>query len=142
MTITPATPANFSAAIEQLKTNNLPIEDISETTDLFVLMDDNKVSGTIAIEYSGTEGLLRSLSVSEEQRNNGLGIQLVNYIENYALQNGVQNLYLLTTTAEIFFERRAYEVVERNEVPLFIQNTSEFNSVCPTSAIIMKKRLL
>ena len=142
MPITHVTPVNFPAAVEQLKKNNLPIEDISETTDLFVLMDDNKVSGTIAIEYSGAEGLLRSLSMSEEQRNNGLGIQLVNYIENYALENGVQNLYLLTTTAEKFFEKRAYEVIERNKVPLFIQKTSEFSSVCPSSAIIMKKRLL
>ena len=142
MTITHVSPANFSAAVEQLKKNNLPTEDITGNTKFFVLMDDNKVSGTIAIEHSGTAGLLRSLSVSEEQRNNGLGIQLVNYIENYALQNGVQNLYLLTTTAEKFFAKRAYEVVERNEVPMFIQKTSEFSSVCPSSAIIMKKRLL
>ena len=142
MTIIPVSSANFSTAVNQLKQNNLPTEDISETTKLFVLLDDNKVSGTIAIEHSGAEGLLRSLSVPEEQRNNGLGIQLVNFIENYAQQNGVQNLYLLTTTAEKFFIKRAYEVVDRNEVPRFIQKTSEFSSVCPSSAIIMKKILV
>ena len=142
MTIVPVSSAHFSIAVDQLKKNNLPTEDISETTKLFVLMHDNKISGTIAIEHSGTEGLLRSLSVTEEQRNNGLGIQLVNFIENYAQQNGIQYLYLLTTTAENFFIKRAYEVVARNEVPEFIQKTSEFSSVCPSSAIVMKKILV
>ena len=135
----PLTQNNFSAAIDLLKKNNLPTEDISEATSLFVVEEDNSVIGTIALEYAGSEGLLRSLAVAEDHRQNGLGGELVSFIEAYAMRQGIQQLYLLTTTAEKFFAKRGYLVVERTAVSPFIQNSSEFASVCPSTAVVMKK---
>jgi amino-acid N-acetyltransferase len=50
-------------------------------------------------------------------------------------------MYLLTTTAETFFERRGYRRVDRTEAPQAIQTTVEFASLCPASSAFMIKRL-
>ncbi len=50
-------------------------------------------------------------------------------------------LYLLTTTAKDFFNKEGYIVVNRDEVPEPIKNSSEFSSVCPSTAIVMKKEI-
>src|SRR5687768_12462933 len=73
MNIVPITQNNFSSALQLLKKNQLPADDISDRTKLFVLEDGQKITGTIAIEYSGVEGLLRSLSVDEKSRSKGYG---------------------------------------------------------------------
>ena len=106
MNIVPITQNNFSSALNLLKKNQLPSEDISERTKLFVLEDEQTIAGTIAIEYSGTEGLLRSLSVDESKRSKGYGKTLVGFIENFASKNGINTIYLLTTTAETFFFKK------------------------------------
>jgi amino-acid N-acetyltransferase len=50
-------------------------------------------------------------------------------------------MFLLTTTAETFFERRGYRRVDRSQAPLAIQSTSEFASLCPASSAFMIKQL-
>lgn len=141
MNIVPASQNNFTAAIHLLKNCSLPISDIQPATKLFVMEEENKVLGTIALEHDDHDALLRSLSVEMNYRNKGLGERLVSFIENYARQQSIQRIYLLTTTAAEFFSKKGYHKVERREVPLFIQNTSEFSFVCPSSAIAMKKQL-
>lgn len=141
MNIVPITQNNFSSALNLLKKNQLPTEDISDRTKLFVLEDEQEIVGTIAIEYSHSEGLLRSLSVDQNKRNKGYGKTLVDFIERFALKEGISDVYLLTTTAEPFFNRNGYVSIDRNTVPEFIRQTSEFSSVCPSSAAVMKKVL-
>ncbi len=74
-------------------------------------------------------------------RNKGAAVKLVKFLEEFAKQEDIENIYLLTTTAEQFFSNRNYVPVDRNSVPYSIQQTSEFKSVCPASATIMIKRL-
>jgi len=141
MNIVPASQNSFSAAVELLKKNNLPTEDINPGTQLFVIEENDSVIGTIAVEYNFDVALLRSLSISEQKRNSGIGQMLVAFIENYVQKQGVRSIYLLTTTAEAFFLKKGYESVDRNEVPDFIKNTKEFSIICPASSILMKKEL-
>jgi amino-acid N-acetyltransferase len=141
MNIVPASQNSFSAAIELLKKNNLPTEDINPGTQLFVIEENDSVIGTIAVEYNFDVALLRSLSISEQKRNSGIGQMLVAFIENYVQKQGVQSIYLLTTTAEGFFLKKGYESVDRNEVPDFIKNTKEFSIICSASSTLMKKEL-
>src|SRR5579875_2052745 len=141
MIIVPASQNNFSSAIELLKENNLPTEDINPSTELFVLEEDNCVLGTVAVEHNADTALLRSLAVSKEKRNNGLGEKLVCFMEEHLGKSGIQEIYLLTTTASDFFTKRGYEKVNRNHVPLFIKSTVEFSSLCSSSAVVMKKQL-
>ena len=141
MNIVPASQNSLSAAVELLKKNNLPTEDINPGTQLFVIEENDSVIGTIAVEYNFDVALLRSLSVCGQKRNSGIGQMLVAFIENYVQKQGVQSIYLLTTTAEAFFLKKGYESVDRNEVPDFIKNTKEFSIICSASSTLMKKEL-
>lgn len=141
MNISPINQNNFSAAIDLLKKNNLPTDDLTETTHIFTLLDGHHVVGTIGLEHEEEDALLRSLSVSEEKRKSGLGVELVHFIEWQARERGAKNIYLLTTTAAPFFSKLGYEVIDRNSVSDFVRKTSEYCSVCPASATVMKKRL-
>jgi len=141
MNIVPASQNSFSAAVELLKKNNLPTEDINPGTQLFVIEENDSVIGTIAVEYNFDVALLRSLSVCEQKRNSGIGETLVAFIENYVQKQGVQSIYLLTTTAEDFFLKKGYQNIDRKEVPDFIKNTKEFSIICSASSTLMKKEL-
>lgn len=141
MNIVPASQNSFTAAIDLLKKNNLPTEDIDAGTQLFVVEEGDKVIATVAVEYDYDNALLRSLSVSEEKRKTGIGADLVNFIEDYVQKQGVQNLFLLTTTAADFFTKRGYYIIDRSNVPEFIKNTKEYRVICASSSTLMKKQL-
>jgi amino-acid N-acetyltransferase len=132
----------YSEIIDLLNRNNLPVSDISAETKLFALIDNNAIIGSIGLEVVNKYALLRSLCVDEKHRNKGAAILLVNFIEDYARELNLKSIYLLTTTAEHFFSNREYKIVERESVPEPISQTSEFKSVCPASATIMKKDLI
>ena len=142
MNIAPVTSTDFPAAISLLQQNNLPTEDITDTTPLFTLYNEGALIGVVGLETAGEDGLLRSLCVDEQKRTSGSGKHLVSFIEQYAQEQGVKNLYLLTTTAAPFFTNRNYETIDRSVVPAAIKNTSEFASVCPSSATVMRKQLV
>src|SRR5690349_16128194 len=137
MNIVPASQNSFAAAVALLRKNDLPTEDINPGTQLFVIEEGAEITGTIAVEYDYTDALLRSLCVAVEKRGQGLGAQLVDFIENYVRNQGVGNIYLLTTTAAEFFAGRGYAVIDRTEAAPFIRQTSEYCSVCPASATLM-----
>lgn len=141
MNIVPASQNSFSAAIALLKKNNLPTEDLNPGTQMFVVEEGNEVVGTIAIEYDYNDALLRSLSVSEKKRGPGIGKELVSFIEEYVRQQGVQHIFLLTTTAADFFLKRGYSIIDRSNIPQFIQNTKEYSVICASSSTLMKKEL-
>jgi amino-acid N-acetyltransferase len=141
MEIYPVTQNDFSKAIDLLKKNNLPTQDITGTTKLFVMLEGNDVIGVVGLETHDHDGLLRSLCISQSKRKNGLGAELVDFVENYAPTQNVHCLFLLTTTASDFFSKRGYEEINRSKVPQPIQESTEFSTVCPSSAIVMRKRL-
>ena len=131
----------FSPALSLLQHSNLPVEDLSGKTELFVAEENNQTVGTVGIEFYAGGALLRSLSVTEEKRGTGLGKELVRFIEQYARERQAGDLYLLTTTAAPFFGKIGYGAIERDSVPAALKESSEFSSVCPLSATVMKKKL-
>lgn len=141
MNIVPASQNSFTAAIDLLKKNSLPTEDIDPGTQLFVVEEGDKVIATVAVEYDYDNALLRSLSVSQEKRKTGIGAELVNFIEGYVQKQGVQNIFLLTTTAAEFFSKRGYKIIDRSNLPEFIKNTKEYSVFCASSSALMKKNL-
>jgi len=54
---------------------------------------------------------------------------------------GINTFYLLTTTAEDFFKKQSWNVTDRVQVPEEISQTTEFLSVCPSTATCMMYRL-
>ncbi len=99
------------------------------------------LSGVVGLELKGNVGLLRSLAVAEAYRRQGLATQLVSKIEEYARSKKIDTLYLLTLTAEDFFSARGYHKTDRKSAPPSLQETTEFKSLCPQTAVCMKKHL-
>ena len=120
----------------------LPDEDITAAhlEHFWVLRDGPRMAGAVGLELFEDVGLLRSLAVLEEYRGQGIGAQLAETAETYARARGVQALYLLTTTAPDFFARRGYERTDRAAAPTALQETAEFQSLCPDSAVCMMKK--
>jgi len=97
--------------------------------------------GVVGLEIYDTVALLRSLAVATACRGSGCGKALVAEVERYAQSKGVQEVYLLTTTAERFFERLGYSRSARDGAPEAIRQTKEFSSLCPSSSAFMVKDL-
>lgn len=89
----------------------------------------------------GVVGLLRSLAVAESDRGLGCGKRLIQEAELHAASQGVQDRYLLTSTARPLFESVGYAAISREAAPPAIRGTTEFSSVCPASATLMHKRI-
>lgn len=144
------TPLRFAASqdlpavLGLLEDTGLPYQDLTTAylADLLVAEGGRSVLGIVGLERYGKDALLRSLAVRPENRFTGLGKQLADAIEEHARRTGVGTLYLLTTTAADFFERRGYELIERRAAPSELQKTAEFSSLCPSQAVCMRRRLI
>lgn len=136
---------SHDAAVEALLVQaGLPVSDLARKSNLCLLGEyqDGRLLGVVGIEAYGTQGLLRSLAVDPASRGVGLGLSLVAAAEQWAAARGITALYLLTTTADQFFDRLGYESVARDQAPASIAATTEFRELCPASAVFMRKVLL
>lgn len=130
--------------VEALLTEaQLPVSDLSSCRSLNLLgmRESSRLVGVVGVEIYGSVGLLRSLAVEPASRNAGLGVSLVSSAESLAAQQGITDLYLLTTTAARFFARLGYEAIPRSEAPTAIAETAQFSDLCPTSSSFMRKVL-
>lgn len=133
---------DVEAIVALLKTNNLPVSDLGAGRRRFLVAhSDGKVVGCVAVEIYGATGLLRSLAVNSDFRGKGIGQKLVAEAEIWSCDNGLKSLYLLTTTAAAFFPKMGWSNTDRKVVPESIAQSSEFASVCPTTAVCMMKKL-
>ena len=70
-----------------------------------------------------------------------MGEALVRRILDYANDQGISEVYLLTTTAERYFPRFGFVQVAREDVPDTVRGSIEFREACPASAVAMRKVL-
>jgi len=137
-----ATIEDISPIVELLRSNGLPYEDISSKIDyLFVGYAGPRIVGIGGVETYGKYGLLRSLVIEKSLRGKGYGTTFCNKLIEHAKLKGVSEIYILTTTADNFFEKVGFERIERNIAPAIIQETSEFKDLCPVSAVCMRMKL-
>ena len=128
-------------AITLLKQHGLPVSDIDDDKLLYLLMDGEKIIGTAGLEIFEDCALLRSVSVIKEEQGKGYGKVINEQIEKYVKESGINCLYLLTATAKDFFDKQGYCVIKREESPEALKQTAAFTSLCPASAMVMKKRI-
>lgn len=127
---------------ELLHSYDLPTEDLGSTKiDLFEALDKDMLVGCIGFEQYGNLALLRSLAVDGGHQGKGIGKELVNFLEMYLTENGVSELYLLTETAEVFFNNRGYQSIDRAFTPEALMVSAEISHLCPDSAVLMMKQL-
>lgn len=125
-----------------LKAAGLPVADIYTPITAFTgLGTGGHLVATGGLETYGPFGLLRSVAVEESARGKGLGTRMSALLEERAAATGVERLFLLTTTAREFFAERGYREFDREQVPRAIRETSEFQDLCPESAVVMARRL-
>src|ERR1700722_7433050 len=131
------------SVVALLEAEGLPASDLTEAhlEHFFFTGSDGAPSALVGLEIYGDAALLRSLVVSTAARTQGLGSALVLHAEEYAAAHRVRSLYLLTTTAEAYFEHRGYRRIDRSQAPPSIQSTREYASLCPSSCAFMIKRL-
>lgn len=143
MLVQTATPDALEAIRSLLSTLDLPYRDLtpSHVEHFLVCRDGDEIVGVVGLELYGQTALLRSLAVHPSHRNRGIGSRLIEEIEQYGLQRGAHDIYLLTTTASEYFVRHGYEIVGRDELPKAIQETEEAAQLCPSSATRMRKNL-
>jgi len=141
--IVTANASDLADILNLLVACELPTADLSpaQMESFLVLRRAKALLGMVGVQIYGQVGLLRSLAVRVGQRGRGWGSQLVRQAEGYAHQQGVNELYLLTTSAEGFFARLGYHAIKRDQAPRPIQESAEFQSLCPASAALMRKAL-
>jgi len=139
--IQPAKKSDLKEITKLLLDNQLPTTDITENTvQLFVGLINNEIIGVIGLEKYKPFGLLRSLAVSDEYKNHKIGEKLIKYLFDFCFSDKIEELYLLTTTAEKYFSKFGFQKIEREKVPEVIKQTKEFKDICPVSAVVMHKK--
>lgn len=133
--------AHDLGAVEDLLTkSNLPVSGVDDLMDSFIVAErDGRVMGAAGVERAGEYGLLRSVVVDPAARGRGVGRALVERVTAESEENGVRELYLLTTSAEKYFSTHGFTKMTRDAAPKEIQNTAEFTDLCPSSAVVMRR---
>ncbi len=137
-----AAAADLPPVLGLLAAAALPTAGIPASLAGFVVAEQaGRLVGVAGVERYGTAGLLRSVAVDPSARGTGVGRALVERALGDARRNGVAEAYLLTTTAERYFPRLGFEPISREEVSPAVLASAEFQGVCPTSAVVMRRRL-
>lgn len=146
--IRPAREHDFAAVLGLLADSALVYEDLTPASlDTFIVLPTEEEASALAAvagleTFQGSqEGLLRSVAVSPSLRKHGMGTSLVAAVEATARLCCVKRLWLLTTTAPDFFRRLGYADMARADAPAAVQQSGEFKSLCPASAVCLSKRL-
>lgn len=140
VTIEPARPADEAGIRQLLRRAGLPHEDFAaHLAHFLVARSGRELVGAVGFERHGGDALLRSLVVAPDWQGDGLGGALVKRLAAEAQRAGVEQFYLLTTTAEKFFARRWFRRLPRDQVPAAVAATPEFQSLCPASAVCLTR---
>lgn len=102
----------------------------------------NELIGVIGLELYETSALLRSLAIRETNRGQGIGHLLIDEAINFANQNNVMDLFLLTETIEEMMRQQyGFRLVPKDLVPVDMIESPFFHGICPSTCQIMFKSL-
>jgi amino-acid N-acetyltransferase len=102
---------------------------------------DGRIVGSIGLELYGTAALLRSMAVLPSHRNKGIASKLVSQLIIAAGAKRVRSIYLITNTAELYFKKRGFVQISKDEVENEVLASGEFNGLCPASSTVMMMQL-
>lgn len=140
ITLRSARPENRPALRALLTASKLPAEDLPGDLGGFTLaFDGETLVGSAGIEPVGPFGLLRSVAVDESYRDQRLGQQLYAAALDYARRRQIREVWLITDTADRYFEKQGFQRIARDQAPAEIASTAQFAGLCPSSAVVMRK---
>ena len=142
VTIAPARRSDYEVVAALLEREHLPLDGLRQHFEhAIVARAGNRIIGCSALEVYQGGALLRSVAVDAEYRRGGVGSDLTQAAIELATQRLVPAIYLLTTSAERFFRKFSFEIVDRADVPLTVTASEEFTHACPSTAIVMRRFL-
>jgi N-acetylglutamate synthase and related acetyltransferases len=142
VTIAPARWSDYDVVAALLEREHLPLDELRQHFEnAFVARAGNRIIGCSALEVYEGGALLRSVAVDAEYRGSGVGSDLTQAAIELARRRLVPAVYLLTTTAERFFPRFGFEIIDRADVPASVLASAEFTHACPSTAIVLRRFL-
>jgi amino-acid N-acetyltransferase len=142
VTLVPARWSDYEVVAALLEREHLPLDGLRQHFEnAIVARAGTHIVGCSAVEVYQEGALLRSVAVAAEYRGAGVGSGLTGAAIQLAARRFVPAVYLLTTTAERFFRKFNFEIVDRADVPPGVLASAEFSHACPSSAIVMRKFL-
>jgi amino-acid N-acetyltransferase len=131
-------PANLAQLEALLRLSNLPTQDCAaQAQNFYGIFDGDDLIAAGGLEPAADYVLLRSVVVKKQYRASGLARSISKYLISLAEAEGKKAVYLLTETAETYFESLGFSSVDREQVPLEITQTRQFTSLCPDTARCM-----
>jgi arsenate reductase len=139
-TIRPATSEDRERAERLLATCALPPDGLADQfPGGYAVAEAGSVfTGLAGVEIYGPYGLLRSVAVAPGHRGRGIAARLVRDRIEWARTKNLSTLYLLTTTAAVYFPRAGFVRIARDEGPQEIRDCVQFTTACPGSSVLMK----
>ena len=129
----------YDAICQLLSAAQLPIEDINPLPEhFFIAVEADEIVAVTGMDKYGNAGLLRSVLVQPAFRNSGVAATLLSQMFSYAKEQGIVMLYLITNTAEKYFEKKGFKKIAREAVPATVLQSKEFNGLCPSGSAIMQ----
>ncbi|HEX8407530.1 MAG TPA: arsenic resistance N-acetyltransferase ArsN2 [Thermoanaerobaculia bacterium] len=143
ISIAPARLEDLAAIKSLLAANELPVAGVDDHWKTFlVARDGDTMVGCGGAEAYQFAALIRSVAVVPEYRSHGVGRKLVRQLLDRLASRGLREFYLLTTTAEAYFRKRGFKVIDRDEVHPQLLSSREFQDACPASAVCMRLVML
>jgi amino-acid N-acetyltransferase len=137
--IVPLKRSHISDIEALLERCDLPFSDCGEHIQNFVgVINSDNLIAIGALQYEDSVALLRSIAVHPDFRGRGLASAMTHHLIEQTRCKGVRQLYILTETAESYFSRFGFYSIPREAAPACIQATQQFETICPSSAQLMR----
>lgn len=125
---------------EALLSASLPVADLTEPGRTFFRLDgDGETIGFGGYELYGPDMLLRSVVVVPAHRGHGHGETLTELVLSAGARAGARDAYLMTASAEVFFERHGFRRIPRHEAPASILATRQATTICSSAAMLTRR---
>lgn len=138
MQLIPITSDQQSTFEQLLSTVGLGNEGLA-TAQAYGWWQDGNLLGCGALEKYAEIGLLRSVAITPTQQGQGLGSTLLTALEQQAQRQGMQTLYLLTTSAAPFFAAHGYQPIERSAADERLHSSAQWGAICSSASLMIKQ---
>jgi len=138
----PATNRDWHSIGLLLYENKLPQEGAREHLAHFVVATtDGVIVGCAGAELYGDIALLRSVAIVPLLHGKGIGKMLVNRLIQEAKERKIAKIYLLTISAQEYFEHFGFQPELIDKAPQSLKASAEFQGACPAGATFMSLTL-
>lgn len=138
-----ATESDLPSIKQLLADNHLPTAGVDDHWKTFIVArDGDAIVGCAGSEAHEHIALIRSVAIHADYRSLGIGRKIVRQLLDRLASRGVREFYLLTTTAQEYFRKRGFKVIDRDEVHPQLLVSEEFRGACPDTAVCMRLVML